>query len=88
MEITMKAQGIAVLPSLAGLPYGNLAPTPVARRAPRPSFWQRLASWSRVASERRRLLELDAHILKDIGLTREEAYREATRPFWDTETRG
>ena len=87
----MKAQGIAILPRLADLPSGwfpgGPAPALVLRRAPRPSLWHRLAAWRRVASERRRLLELDGHLLKDIGLTREEAHREASRPFWDTEGR-
>jgi uncharacterized protein YjiS (DUF1127 family) len=87
MEIIMKAQGIAILPRLADLHPGRLAPAPVARRAPRPSLWQRLAAWSRVAHERRRLLELDTHILRDIGLTPEEAHREASRPFWDLDDR-
>ncbi len=79
----MKAQGMASLPRLADL--SSLASG--SRSAVRPSIWQRLAAWSRVASERRRLLELDEHILRDIGLTPEEAYREASRPFWDAEGR-
>jgi uncharacterized protein YjiS (DUF1127 family) len=87
MEIIMKAQGIAILPRLAELSPGTFAPASVSRRPARPSLWQRLAVWSRVARERRRLAELDGHILKDIGLTPEEAYREASRPFWDMERR-
>lgn len=84
----MKAQGIAILPRLADLHPGSLAPAPVARGTARPSFWQRITAWSRVARERRRLLDLDEHILKDIGLTAEEAHREASRPFWDLDDRG
>ena len=32
---------------------------------------------------RRALAALDEAALKDVGLTRDEAQREATRPFWD-----
>ena len=39
----------------------------------------RLALWrSRLALDR-----LDAHQLRDIGLTRDEASREARKPIWD-----
>ncbi|QBF31710.1 DUF1127 domain-containing protein [Thalassococcus sp. S3] len=31
---------------------------------------------------RKDLTHLDAHLLRDIGLTREEAQREANRAFW------
>ncbi|MFV0473989.1 MAG: DUF1127 domain-containing protein [Pikeienuella sp.] len=43
----------------------------------------RLGLWRRVARERRRLAEMPAEMLKDIGLTPGEAAREANRPFWD-----
>jgi len=42
-----------------------------------------VVAWNRVARERRRLLDLDERVLRDIGLTPEQAYREASRPFWD-----
>jgi uncharacterized protein YjiS (DUF1127 family) len=32
--------------------------------------------------QRQRLLELDAHMLSDIGVSREEALREGTKWFW------
>ncbi|MBB2494078.1 DUF1127 domain-containing protein [Aquipseudomonas ullengensis] len=41
--------------------------------------WQRLCQ--RLAT-RRALLQLDSHLLDDIGLTAEQARQEATRPFW------
>jgi uncharacterized protein YjiS (DUF1127 family) len=87
MEAIMKPMGIAALSQIADMhPASAFAPTlPGAR--PRPSLWQRILTWQRVARERRRLLELDANILKDIGLLPEEAYREASRPFWDFESR-
>ncbi|MCV0397109.1 MAG: DUF1127 domain-containing protein [Rhizobiaceae bacterium] len=31
---------------------------------------------------RRTLMDLSDHQLRDIGVTREEAWREASRPFW------
>jgi uncharacterized protein YjiS (DUF1127 family) len=33
--------------------------------------------------ERRRLAEMPDHLLRDIGLTREQANAEAGRPVWD-----
>ncbi|MGL4316317.1 MAG: DUF1127 domain-containing protein [Pseudomonas sp.] len=38
-------------------------------------FWRRLQT-------RRQLLVLDARLLDDIGLSAEQARKEATRPFW------
>ena len=42
-----------------------------------------LLRWQELAQQRRRLLALDDRMLKDIGMTRAEAMREGTRPFWD-----
>jgi uncharacterized protein YjiS (DUF1127 family) len=39
--------------------------------------------WQEVARQRRALLALDERLLKDIGITRPDAEREASRPFWD-----
>jgi uncharacterized protein YjiS (DUF1127 family) len=88
MEDIMKAIGIAMLPQVADLrEAGAFAPTaPEARRGGvvgRRSFWQRIATWRRVSRERQRLRDLDPRILHDIGVTPEEAAREASRPFWD-----
>lgn len=41
-----------------------------------------LEVWAERASERRRLLGLDARILKDIGVSGADAWREANKPFW------
>jgi uncharacterized protein YjiS (DUF1127 family) len=76
----MKAQTMAVSPRVTDMRPGSLART----RGPRqPTLWQRIAAWTRVADERRRLRELDPRLLRDIGLTPAEADREAYRPFWD-----
>ena len=37
--------------------------------------------WDR-AWQRHHLLQLDDHLLKDIGLTRGDVEREAAKPFW------
>jgi uncharacterized protein YjiS (DUF1127 family) len=42
----------------------------------------RLLRWHELARQRRALLTLDDRMLKDIGLTRADAEREAGRPFW------
>lgn len=39
--------------------------------------------WHEVARQRRALLELDERLLKDIGISRADAEREAIRPFWE-----
>jgi uncharacterized protein YjiS (DUF1127 family) len=43
-----------------------------------------LLQWHDVARQRRRLLAMDDRMLKDIGITRADAWQEGTRPFWDT----
>ena len=42
-----------------------------------------LVKWYRVAQDRAALRSLPAERLNDLGLTRQEARREAQRPFWD-----
>lgn len=60
-----------------------------ASRIPAPNgttFWRKVIGWYRMALERRRqrraLADLDDHLLKDIGLSREEARRESTKSLW------
>ncbi|ANT59259.1 MULTISPECIES: DUF1127 domain-containing protein [Roseobacteraceae] len=40
------------------------------------------AKWSERRHTRRALLELDDHLLRDVGLERTAALREARRKFW------
>jgi uncharacterized protein YjiS (DUF1127 family) len=40
-----------------------------------------------IARERSQLAELDAKMLRDIGLSETDAAFEARRPFWDTHLR-
>ena len=42
-----------------------------------------LLRWQELARQRRALAALSDHMLKDLGLTRADALREAGRPFWD-----
>jgi uncharacterized protein YjiS (DUF1127 family) len=42
-----------------------------------------LLRWQELARQRRALGALSDHLLKDLGLTRADALREAGRPFWD-----
>ena len=45
-----------------------------------------IARWIARSRQRRALREIaersDDHLLKDIGVSREEAFREADKPFW------
>lgn len=41
-----------------------------------------LRRWYRRARERRALAELDERLLRDCGFSREQARREAGKPFW------
>ncbi|MDE9451193.1 DUF1127 domain-containing protein [Aliiroseovarius sp. Z3] len=55
--------------------------TPTVKRSFSPLVWL-VHAWE-VHRERRALANLDATLLKDIGLTPDAAYREANRPVWD-----
>jgi uncharacterized protein YjiS (DUF1127 family) len=55
---------------------------PILRRSFLHALQARLAVWSARARERRLLLALDDRSLKDLGLSRADARREAARPFW------
>jgi len=45
-------------------------------------FSAMIREWRRRARSRRELLALDDRMLKDIGITRIDAQREAAKPFW------
>jgi uncharacterized protein YjiS (DUF1127 family) len=55
-------------------------PTP---RRHRTGLAARIWAGLTVARQRRHLAVLDDHLLRDIGLDRADATREAYRPFWD-----
>jgi uncharacterized protein YjiS (DUF1127 family) len=52
------------------------------RRAAFAEIARTVALWFARARQRRDLADLDAHLLKDIGVTRRQAAREAAKPFW------
>jgi uncharacterized protein YjiS (DUF1127 family) len=45
-------------------------------------FANLLLTWQDRANERHVLASLEAHMLRDIGLSRADALREVTKPFW------
>ncbi|WP_422785585.1 DUF1127 domain-containing protein [Roseibium algae] len=45
---------------------------------------RKLVLWLHLSRSRRHLSKLSDEALSDIGLTRERAFGEAIRPFWDT----
>ena len=62
-----------------------LAASRPARRA-RSSLFSILGQALALHRQRARLASLDDHILRDIGLTREDAIAEARRRLWDVPT--
>ncbi|MBZ9684255.1 DUF1127 domain-containing protein [Mesorhizobium sp. CO1-1-7] len=61
-------------------------PEPVPRRQSFPFVtWVRsrlLARWYDRHAQRRDLSEIDDHLLRDLGLTREDVRRECAKSFW------
>jgi len=41
-----------------------------------------VAQWHTRARQRRQLMMLNPRLLKDVGLTQADAYRESLKPFW------
>ncbi len=46
-------------------------------------LYQRLQQLRQRQKSRRALLKLDAHMLKDLGLSRADAEREGSKMFWN-----
>ncbi|MEN0076440.1 MAG: DUF1127 domain-containing protein [Paracraurococcus sp.] len=61
------------------LPLGGLSQFPAAPKAPRLS----LRGMWRALQTRRQLAEMDDRMLRDIGISRVDALREADRLPWD-----
>lgn len=62
-----------------------MAARTLAARMHRPSYGLlgRLLSVFDLRASRVRLGQLDSHMLRDIGISPEQAAQEAERPFWD-----
>lgn len=58
-------------------------PRPTSHRHDVAAFVRRMTLGLCALRQRRRLAELDDALLRDIGLTRDEARAEARRPLWD-----
>lgn len=46
------------------------------------AVWHLVQGWKEKSSQRRELGQLNTYQLKDIGVSRENAIREASKPFW------
>ncbi len=46
------------------------------------ALWETLFTWRKRASQRRQLASLEDRLLKDMGISRADAEREASKPFW------
>ena len=49
------------------------------------SAWTMVLDWQSRASRRSHLEALDDHLLRDVGLTRDDIRRELDKPFWRSE---
>jgi uncharacterized protein YjiS (DUF1127 family) len=62
-------------------PRAEGGPSSTARRAA-VRMVEAVMAWHHRARQRRVLMELSDHLLRDIGISRADAFAEATRPFW------
>lgn len=68
----------AARPAAAGLPNGFYdLPSRLLVRA-----FDALIAWQSRSADRTQLGRLDDHMLRDIGLSRADVEREASKPFW------
>lgn len=67
--------------ALAGLVHRVPSPTDVLRNGLR-NIWRTLLCWQRRHDERLRLAAIDDRLLRDVGISREQAEAEAQKPFW------
>ena len=70
-----------VVPGRPHLGRGRSFVRQLARQAER--VVTTLLRWHELGRQRRALMRLDDAMLKDIGISRVDALREAERPFWD-----
>lgn len=46
------------------------------------AMWDQVQSWREIRRQRRALLSLSDSMLKDIGISRADAFHEGNKPFW------
>lgn len=49
----------------------------------KPSIWRRFLNLTALSRQRQTLAQLDDSLLRDVGLTPDQARAEAARPIWD-----
>lgn len=62
--------------------YDTAQTQPARRRPINTGVFARVNTWLQRSRSRRELSELPAHLLKDIGLSESDRYREISKPFW------
>jgi uncharacterized protein YjiS (DUF1127 family) len=72
----------SIPPPQAADPHGSLhqSSSGTSTGVSLPGWWSWLDRWHQRAAFRE--IADDPHLLKDLGLSREEALREAAKPFW------
>lgn len=69
-------------PAIPGRPAVQTVPSPRQKRPWRVEAWAYVKAAYRRHRSRHLLTQLDAHLLKDIGVTFVDAETEANKPFW------
>lgn len=67
---------------MSTMTLGYQAAAPAAGGAAGARLWSLLGVWRQRARQRHQLLTLSDRQLDDIGVSREQADREAAKPFW------
>lgn len=65
-----------------GVSYALLQPARRQASAPAPSLWRRVLVWRRRQAGRLQLAAMDERSLRDLGLSRIDAWQECRKPFW------
>lgn len=55
---------------------------PRLRHGSTPGWLAVIGAWIERARQRRALARLDDHLLRDVGISRDQVEAEATQPFW------